>query len=107
VEALINKCDETLPTINKSKHPKKGEYKGRKKGRTHIQEDKRSTKKGQTTKEHPVHKPPTLIRSISNNERGGPPKRTPSLEEASSITTVHFKIKIIQALCDVIDTFSL
>jgi len=74
VEALINKWDETLPMINKSKHPEKGEYKGRKKGRTHIQEDKRTTKRGQTTKEHRVHKPPPLIISISNNEKGGPLK---------------------------------
>jgi preprotein translocase subunit Sss1 len=27
VQALINKCDETLLIINKSKHPKKEEYK--------------------------------------------------------------------------------
>jgi hypothetical protein len=34
--------DETLPIINKSKHPKKGEYK-EEYGRTHVQEDKRTT----------------------------------------------------------------
>jgi hypothetical protein len=33
VEALINKCDETLPIINKSEHPRKGEYNGREKGK--------------------------------------------------------------------------
>jgi hypothetical protein len=36
--------DETMPIINKSKHPKKrkGEYKEQN-GRTHVQEDKRTT----------------------------------------------------------------
>jgi hypothetical protein len=34
--------DETLPIINKSKHPKKGEY-TEQNGRTHMQEDKRTT----------------------------------------------------------------
>jgi hypothetical protein len=37
--------DETLPIINKSKHPKKGEYKEQN-GRTHVQEDKRTAKRG-------------------------------------------------------------
>jgi hypothetical protein len=35
--------------INKSKHPKKGEYKEQN-GRTHVQKDKKSTKKKQTKK---------------------------------------------------------
>jgi hypothetical protein len=34
--------NETLPIINKPKHPKKGEYKEQN-GRTHVQEDKRTT----------------------------------------------------------------
>jgi hypothetical protein len=34
--------DETLPIINKPKHPKKGENK-EKNGRTHVHEDKRTT----------------------------------------------------------------
>jgi hypothetical protein len=34
--------DETLPIINKPKHPKKGEYKVQN-GRTLIQEDERTT----------------------------------------------------------------
>jgi hypothetical protein len=34
--------DETLPTINKSKHQKKGEYKERN-GRTHVQDNKKTT----------------------------------------------------------------
>jgi hypothetical protein len=57
--------DETLPIINKSKHPKKGAIQGEKRGRTHIQEDKRTTKRGQTTREHQVPKPPPVTRSIS------------------------------------------
>jgi hypothetical protein len=42
--------DETLPIINKSKHPKKGGNTRKKKGRTHIQEDIRATKREQTTR---------------------------------------------------------
>jgi hypothetical protein len=57
--------DETLPIINKSKHPKKGGNTREKKGRTHVQEDKRTTKRGQTTREHQVPKPPPDTRSIS------------------------------------------
>jgi hypothetical protein len=34
--------DETLPIKNKPKHPKKREYKEQN-GRTHVQEDKRTT----------------------------------------------------------------
>jgi hypothetical protein len=34
--------DETLPIKNKTKHPKKGEYKEQS-GRSHVQEDKRTT----------------------------------------------------------------
>jgi hypothetical protein len=30
--------DETLPIINKSKHPKKGGIQEKKRGRTHVQE---------------------------------------------------------------------
>jgi len=35
----IRKGDETLPIINKPKHPKEGEYKEQNE-RTHVQEDK-------------------------------------------------------------------
>ncbi len=34
--------EETLPIINKPKHPKKGEYKEQN-GMTHVQEDERTT----------------------------------------------------------------
>ncbi len=37
---------ETLPVINKPKHPKKGEYKEQN-GRTHVQEDKRTNLEGE------------------------------------------------------------
>ncbi len=45
--------DKTLPIINKTKHPKKreGEYIQGIKRKDPIQEDKRTTKRGQTTKE--------------------------------------------------------
>jgi hypothetical protein len=37
-------CDETLPIINKSKHPKNVEY-NEQNGRTHVQEDKEPPKR--------------------------------------------------------------
>jgi hypothetical protein len=46
--------DEILPIMNKSKHrKKKGEYKGQN-GRTHDQEDKRTTSEGEPQEEHQV-----------------------------------------------------
>jgi hypothetical protein len=36
--------------------------------------------------------PPSIARSISNKERGGPPERTPSLEELSCIITYYSRI---------------
>jgi hypothetical protein len=62
------KCDETLPIINKSKHPKKtGEIQGIKRIDP-FQEYKRTTKGGQTSREDQVCKAPPVMRSISNNE---------------------------------------
>jgi hypothetical protein len=54
---------ETLSIINKSKHPKKGKYK-EKNGRTHVQEDKRTTYEGESQREHQVPAPPPVMRSI-------------------------------------------
>jgi len=98
VQGLKNKAlnltnDETLPIINKSKHPKNGEYKGKRKRRTHIQEDKRTTKRGQTIGEHQVPERPHVARSISTNERGGPLERLPSLDEPSPTRIVDLKIE--------------
>jgi len=81
-----------LPIINKPKHPKKGEHKEQK-GRSQIQEDKRTTQEGEPQKEHQLPEPPPIARSISNKERGGPLERTPSLEEPSPIATC-FKTEI-------------
>jgi len=98
VQGLKNKAhnlanDETLPIINKSQHPKKGDYKGKKIGRTHVQEHKRTSKRGQTTREHQVPKCPHVMISISNSDRGGPHERRPSLEKPSPTTTSCFKIE--------------
>jgi hypothetical protein len=71
--------DETLPIINKSNHQKKGEYKEQN-GRTHLQEDKRIAKRGQTNREHQVLEL-IVVKSISNKERGGPLERTPTIED--------------------------
>jgi hypothetical protein len=48
--------DETLPIINKPKHPIKGEYKEQN-GWTHVQDDKRTTQEGEPQSEHQVPKP--------------------------------------------------
>jgi hypothetical protein len=46
----LSSCDETLPIINKPKHPKKKvEYKEQN-GRTHVLEDNKNHLRGQTTK---------------------------------------------------------
>jgi hypothetical protein len=50
-----------------------GEYK-EKTGRAYIQEDKRTTKRGQTTREHQIPEPPPIAKSISNKKMGGPLK---------------------------------
>jgi hypothetical protein len=47
---IKNNDDETLLIINKLKHPKKGEYKEQN-GKTHVQKDKKSTKKGEPQKD--------------------------------------------------------
>jgi hypothetical protein len=59
---------ETLPIINKPKHPKKGKYKEQN-GRIHVQEDKTTTKEDEPQREHQVPEPPPIARSISNEER--------------------------------------
>jgi hypothetical protein len=76
-----------------------GEYKEQN-GRTHVQEDKRTTQEGEPQREHEVLEPPLVIRSISNRKRGGPPERTPSLEKPSPITTSRLKIKIAFTCCN-------
>jgi hypothetical protein len=54
--------------------------------------------RGQTTRGTlQVPEPPPIIRSISNNERGGPPERTPSLNEPSPAATSRLKIEIAYA----------
>jgi hypothetical protein len=65
--------DETLPIINKSKHPKKeGEYKEYK-ARTPSKKTKEPSNDGKPSRNTQVLEPPLFVRSISNNERGGPP----------------------------------
>jgi hypothetical protein len=90
----------------KPKQPKKGEYKEQN-GRTHIHEDKRTTYKGES--QRGTSSSPTLpiARSISNEERGGPGEKMPSLEEPSPISTTRHKIEIVCTCCSAIDTFCL
>jgi hypothetical protein len=89
----VSENHETLPIINKPKHPKKGEHKEQKR-RSQIQEDKRTTQEGKPQKEHQLPEPLPIARSISNKERGGPLERTPSLKEPSPIATTCFKAEI-------------
>jgi hypothetical protein len=96
----LRNCDETLPIINKPKHPKeKGKYKEQN-ARTHVLEDKGTTSKGKLQRQHQVPKPLSLAKSISNKERGGPPQRRPSLNEPSPNATTCSKIEIICACCN-------
>lgn len=49
--------------------PKKGKYKEQKWKEPH-EEDKRTTKEGESQGEHQVPEPPPVVRSISNKESG-------------------------------------
>jgi hypothetical protein len=95
----ITNNDETMLIINKSKHPKKGEYK-KQNGRTHVQKDNKSTKKGKPQREHQVLEPLIVTRNISSKEGRGPLERTLSIEGPSSIATTHLKIKTTYACCN-------
>ncbi len=72
-EALSHENDETLPTINKTKAPKKrGNTRNKMEGPT----SKKTKEEGESQGEHQVPdqvpKPPPITRSISNKGRGGP-----------------------------------
>ncbi len=95
-----------MPIIKKPKHPKKGEYKEQN-GRTHVQEDKRTTQEGKPQGEWQVFKPLPIARSISNKERGGFLEKMPSLKEPSPTAIAHFKIKTTCACYNAIDTLCL
>ncbi len=62
-------CGETLPIINKPKHPKKGEY-NEQNGRIHVQEDKRTTKEDEPQREHQVPQPLILSREAYQMRKG-------------------------------------
>jgi hypothetical protein len=47
---------------------------------------------------------PPIARSILNKEKGGKPKRMPSLDKPSPIIITHFKIKVVYAHYNVINT---
>ncbi len=101
-----NQNDETLSIINKPKHFKKGWYKEQN-GRTQVQEDKRTISKGEPQRGHQVLEPLLVAKNISNKERGGPPKKTPGLEEPSPIVIAHCKVETVYARCNIIDTLCL
>jgi len=46
---------------------------------------------------------PPIARSTLNKERGGTPKRMPSLDKPSPIIITHLKIKVIYARYNAID----
>jgi len=47
---------------------------------------------------------PPIARKILNKERGGTPKRMPSLDEPSPIIITHLKIKVVYVRYNAIDT---
>jgi hypothetical protein len=98
--------DETLPIINKPKHPMKEDYKEQN-GKTWVQEHKKTTQECEPQKEDQVFEPPPIVRSISNKERGEHLKMTPKLEEPSPIGMTHLKIEITFTCYNVIDTLYL
>jgi hypothetical protein len=98
--------NETLPIINKPKHPKEGEYKEQN-GRIHMQEDKKTTQESKPQKEHQVLEPSPIVRSILNKEKGRPYERTFSLKELSPIATTCFKIETTYACYITTNTFCL
>ncbi len=77
--------DETMPIINKLEHSQKGKNKEQN-GSTHVQE--------KSQREHQVPKPPPVMRSILNRERGGPLERMPTLEEPSLVATTRLKQRL-------------
>jgi len=58
---------ETLPIINKPKHPKEGNTRNKLEGPTSKQ-IKRTTYEGKPQGQHQVYKPPPVVRSISKKE---------------------------------------
>jgi hypothetical protein len=66
--------DETLPIINKPKHPeKKGGGNARNKMEVSMsKKTKEPSERGEPQWEHQVTEPPLVTRSISNKERGEP-----------------------------------
>jgi hypothetical protein len=88
VEALIDKCDETLRII-------KGGIQRKKRGRDPCPREQKNHQKRPNHQRTSNSLTAPLASSISNNERGGPPKRMLSLEEASPMAPAHFKIEIV------------
>jgi hypothetical protein len=95
-----------MPIINKPKHPKKDEYKEQN-GRTHVQENKKTTYEGNPQKDIKFPNPIPLRKSMSNRERRRVFERTFSLKIPSPMAPTHFKIKIDCACYNVIDTLCL
>jgi hypothetical protein len=109
----LKKFDETLPIINKSKHPKKKgrNTKNKKEGPTSkkktIESSKKANRKGRNIKfSNPLL---FLQEALSNKERGAPfeMETTSSLENPPPIAIACFKIEIAYARCNVIDIFCL
>jgi hypothetical protein len=101
------KNDENLPIINKTNNPTKGERKVQD-GRTTSLGKLRILQRGQIargTRRNQVLEPsPPIVRNILNKERGGTPKRMPSLEEPSPIIITRLKIKVVYAHYNAINT---
>jgi hypothetical protein len=91
----------------KPKHPKKGEYKEQN-GRTHVQEDKKITKEGETQGGNIKFLNLLQSREAYQIKKGEDLlKGWPSLKEPLLIATTCFKIEIVYARCSIIDTLYL
>ncbi len=102
------KNDENLPIINKTKNSTKGEKKVQD-GRTPSFGKLIILQRGQIArgmKRNQVIEPsPPIARSMLNKERGGTPKRMPSLDKPSLIIITRLKIKVVHACYNGIGTF--
>jgi len=110
----VLKCDENLPNVNKTKHPKKGgkRYKmeapkSKHKRKNHHQKwiARGEMNKSSIQPSSPFQ--PQVTRSISNKEKRGILNKTFNLEKFSLIVTTFLEIKIVYTCCSATNTFCL
>jgi hypothetical protein len=103
---LSPKNDETLPIMNKPKHPKRGNTMNKMEGPTSKkmkEPAKRVYHKGNIKFPNSL----SLREAYQIKKGGGPLERRSSLEELSPIATSRLKIKIACARWNIIDTLKM